>query len=72
MTELNGAEALYAFMGWLTSRNAVSGPFSGKHLATSAADLVNAFCVVNKLEIKDPNWHHNIVRPDDRLIGPDR
>ena len=38
------SEALFGFMGWLTSREAVSGPFSAAQNATQAADLVAEFC----------------------------
>jgi hypothetical protein len=72
MSDLNGAETLYAFMGWLTSRSAVSGPYSASHDAGPAAQLVNLFCIANKLEVHDLDWHKKIVRPDNKLIGPDR
>lgn len=38
------AAALYAFMGWLTSRKEESGPFSATLDAAPAAELVGAFC----------------------------
>lgn len=39
------AAALYGFMGWLTSRDEESGPFSGwGGGAQQAAVLVKAFC----------------------------
>jgi hypothetical protein len=72
VTELNGAEALYAFMGWLTSRKSVSGPYSRVHDAAPAATLVNAFCKANNLEIEDSLWHKKIVHPDNKFSGPDR
>ena len=42
--ELQAAEALYGFMGWLTSNDQAEGPFGGSHDAARAADLVDAFC----------------------------
>lgn len=38
------SEALYGFMGWLTTREEESGPFSKIHDAAEAADLVAAYC----------------------------
>jgi hypothetical protein len=38
------SEALFGFMGWLTARYPVAGPFSAQHDATQAADLVAEFC----------------------------
>lgn len=43
-TPLPPAAALYAFMGWLTSRQEVSGPFSATHQAAPVGELVRAFC----------------------------
>jgi hypothetical protein len=51
-----GAIALYAFMGWLTSRTQVSGPFSALHSASAAAELVNEFCKSQDWEIKSEDW----------------
>lgn len=55
------AGALYAFMGWLTSRDPVSGPFSARHKAGQAAELVGQFCKMQGWELDDPvNWHRHI------------
>ncbi len=54
------AGAIFAFMGWLTSRNEVSGPFSARHEASQAANLVAWFCETQGWEIKDDNWHRHI------------
>lgn len=51
-----GAIALYGFMGWLTSRQQISGPFSANHNAMQAADLVQQFCESQSWEIKTENW----------------
>lgn len=40
------SEALFLFMGWLTSREEVSGPFSSKHDASQAAKLVGEYCKI--------------------------
>lgn len=51
-----GAIALFGFMGWLTSREQVSGPFSANHNAKQAADLVQQFCESQGWEVKSENW----------------
>jgi hypothetical protein len=43
--DVSPSEALFAFMGWLTCRKKVSGPFSFIHDAAGAADLVRDFCL---------------------------
>jgi hypothetical protein len=44
-------EALFAFMAWLTCRKEESGPFSAKHNAAKAAELVDEFCKSQGWEI---------------------
>lgn len=41
--DVTPSEALFGFMAWLTSRSTVSGPFSGSHGASEAAELVAEF-----------------------------
>jgi len=43
------SEALYVFAAWLTAREKPV-TFSAKHESSIAAELVNEFCEVNKLE----------------------
>jgi len=50
------AGALYAFMGWLTSRKEVVGPFSRTHDAAHAAELVDTFCKSQEWEPKE-KWY---------------
>jgi len=38
------AGVVYHLMGWLTSRDEVSGPFSSRHNASQAAELAGAYC----------------------------
>lgn len=45
----DAAAALFVFMGWLTRRKEVSGPFSGSQGADQAATLVGEFCEWNHL-----------------------
>ena len=70
--ELNGAEAVYGFMGWLTTREKTAGPFSGAHNAGEAAVLCNEFCETNGLAVsndwpkflKHPGWDYKYAGPD--------
>ncbi len=62
------AGAIYAFMGWLTSRYEVSGPFSAKHEASQAAELVGKFCKMQGWDITDERWHRHI-KPYDESVG---
>lgn len=47
------AAALYVFMGWLTRREEVSGPFSGSEGSSQAGVLLKQFCDWNKLREPD-------------------
>lgn len=49
------SEALYAFMGWLTTRKQIA-VFSSNHDAALAAELVKEFCDANKLPEPRDNW----------------
>lgn len=63
--KISASEALYGFMGWLTSRDeAVT--FSGHHNAAVAADLVALFCEVNDLPEPRRDW--GVVRPKERRL----
>jgi hypothetical protein len=54
------AGALFAFMGWLTSRKQVSGPFSSHHEAGQAAQLIRQFVDMQGWPDPPENWHHSI------------
>jgi hypothetical protein len=54
------AGALYAFMGWLTSRNEVSGSFSGHHEASQGAHLVGEFIKMQGWQEPPDGWWHSI------------
>lgn len=66
MTEkLTPSEALFGFMGWLTTReNPVT--FSARHEAGIAAELVEEFCKANDLEPPRETWPNGLVFPDTR------
>jgi hypothetical protein len=68
------AGAVFAVLGWLTSREEVSGPFSAKHEASQAAELAGKFCKMQGWEITDERWHRHIkpyseVVPDSAITS---
>jgi hypothetical protein len=67
--EMNAAEALYGFMGWLTSRDEVTPELSAKHDASIAAQLVDQFCKENKLTEPRDGWENNLVHPSGECSG---
>jgi len=68
-TEMNAAEALYGFMGWLTSREEVTPELSSKHDASIAAQLIDQFCKENKLTDPRDGWENNLVHPSRECSG---
>jgi hypothetical protein len=58
--KMNAAAACYSFMGWLTCRDEVSGPFSSRHNAGEAARLVEKFCAWQDWKIEDERWFDHI------------
>lgn len=59
---LSAAEALYGFMGWLTTRYEVV-TLSAMHEAGIAAELVSEFCKVNGLAEPRDHWEENLIHP---------
>ncbi|MCK5643669.1 MAG: hypothetical protein KAJ19_22910 [Gammaproteobacteria bacterium] len=57
------SEALFGFMGWLTSRDEVL-TVSATHHAAPAAEVVQAFIDANDLDGPRENWHKNFVHPE--------
>lgn len=50
------SEALFAFMGWLTTRRRQAGPFSSTHNAAQAADLVKEYCDLQGWDEPREGW----------------
>jgi len=62
--KISASEALFGFMGWLTTRDkAVT--FSGHHNAGVAAELVASFCEVNNLAEPRREWDKHLVHPSE-------
>lgn len=68
---LNGAEAVYGFAAWLTTRTEAVGPFGASHNAAQAAELCNEFCLANNLHIHRRSiWYRILVHPTDKKVYP--
>jgi hypothetical protein len=65
MSELSASEALFGFMGWLTSLE-TPVTFSARDYAGTAAELVDEFCKANNLAEPRDGWHENFVYPASR------
>lgn len=63
--ELSASEALYGFMGWLTTRDEVV-TFSCRHNASKSVDLVREFSDSNSLKEPRDGWEKNLVHPKDK------
>ena len=60
--KLTGSEAIFGFIGWLTSRKkAVT--FSATNDAAPAAELADEFCKANDLPEPRENWTDNLTQP---------
>jgi ribonuclease HI len=69
--KLSASEALFGFMGWLTSLE-TPVTFSSRHYAGTAAELVDEFCKANNLDQPRNGWSENFVYPTSRstVIAP--
>ena len=65
MDKLSASEALFGFMGWLTSLEAPV-TFSARDYAGTAAELVDEFCKANNLAEPRDGWHENFAYPTSR------
>lgn len=59
---LSASEALYGFMGWLTSREKEI-TISSRHDAAEPAELVSAFCEINDLREPKSGWANRLIHP---------
>lgn len=67
--KMNASEALYGFMGWLTSRDKVTPELSARHDAGIAAQLIEEFCKENNLNEPRDGWHNNLIHPSGECSG---
>ena len=61
--KLKASEAIYGFVGWLTTRKEKTVMGSDSDCAV-VADLVKQFCEVNKLSEPSEKWSDNLIHPD--------
>lgn len=59
---LNGSEAVYGLLAWLTCRDEVV-TFSAKHNAAIAAELADQFCKENNLANPRDDYHTRLIHP---------
>lgn len=60
--ELNAAEAVYGFVGWLTTREERT-VMSAKDDCAPIAELVKRFCTENNLPEVSDQWPSNLIHP---------
>jgi hypothetical protein len=60
---LSPSEALYGFMGWLTTR-AVTVTLGAEHNCAGIPDLIGEYCKANELEDPRWGWHHQHKHPE--------
>lgn len=61
--KLSASEAVFGFAGWLTSRKEKT-VMSSSDEAGCIAELVDAFCKVNKLTPPREEWATNLIHPN--------
>ena len=64
MNEITASEALYGFMGWLTTRQE-SLSVGAHHECAPAADAIKEFCNANGLAEPRDGWEKNFVHPNE-------
>ena len=68
MDKLIASEALYGFVGWLTSREEIVTA-SSRHDAAIWANLIADFLKENKLEDPRDGWENNFIHPSGDCSG---
>ncbi|KKL70064.1 hypothetical protein LCGC14_2108630 [marine sediment metagenome] len=63
--KISASEALFGFMGWLTTRDETL-MIGAQHECSPVADVVKEFCDANSLEEPRDNWHHHFVHPKEK------
>ena len=67
--ELNAAEAVYGFVGWLTTRKERT-VMSAKDDCAPIAELVKRFCTENNLPEVSDQWPSNLIHPSGEVAVP--
>ena len=67
--EPTASEALYAFCGWLTTREEKT-VMSSKHDAAPIAERIKEFCEANDLSDPEDGWEKNVIHPTEDEVTP--
>ena len=67
--ELNAAEAVYGFVGWLTTREERT-VMSAKDDCAPIAELIKRFCTENNLPEVSDQWPLNLIHPSGEVAVP--
>ncbi len=66
--ELTASEALFGFVGWLTTREEKT-VFSSIDDASIGVELIKQFCDENKLNSPREGWQNNLIHPSGECSG---
>ncbi len=66
MARLSASEALYGFMGWLTTRQETI-KVGASHECGPVADVVKEFCAANYLAEPRDGWEKLCVHPEEEM-----
>ncbi len=66
MDQIIASEALYGFMGWLTTRQETMS-VGANHECAPVADAIKAFCDANDLTQPRDGWEKNFVYPEKEM-----
>lgn len=67
--ELNAAEAVYGFVGWLTTREERT-VMSAKDDCAPIVELIKRFCTENNLPEVSDQWPLNLIHPSGEVAVP--
>ena len=63
--KISASEALFGFMGWLTTRDETL-MIGAQHVCGPVADVVKEFCDANDLDEPREGWNKNFVHPKEK------
>lgn len=67
--KLTASEAVYGFVGWLTTQPSVIKMGASENCAP-VCDAVGIFCKQNKLADPRDGWEKNLIHPSGECSGP--
>ena len=66
--KMTGSEAIFGFVGWLTTRKE-KVVMSSQDDCAAITGLIEEFCKVNNLPEPRENWSNNLIHPDGECSG---